>query len=794
MATITSTDFDAADAGFNELSSDTTRVYYDASLTIDAEGEPSVSTERTDFQGAFTDTLPFTLVTSAVSVGTTELNTMRNGTIITTNGAAGFGNSADYTFRAACNIDWDNMNFMCSNGLVNGFGVAGSGATVRPLGRVVNSTFGTTATAAGALPDADASFTTNTYDTGGTVGNNAGEWLYDPDCTFNTAPPAGSTTITIANLVGQCFHHPYESFGLGANPATDDAFLDTLTWVVVHTTAGDITMNIGSRAEPSSNDSQWTIISVTSDLTTTTGNDMTNVVWDWYTEEPIPAAGGPAGNWFVNLANVDASFVFANNALDAAVLNTAAAGNYVVGLAFAGTVRQQSAGNNSYTIRINAFARAYEGETNESPWTLVMNNRFANNATTPYAAGVGNAAIAHYETNNVPTGSTILMVNEQFEGDAFFAAKRTGISATFVSTYSWNPTFITPASATIADAKLVGVGSDVIYQVPTGTTNRVSTFATQYPTITDGTIVNSSNGYLVQAGSLAISPNNATTLEGTAARAFADGSLLVTPVTKRAKSYTHLVDTVVTSEIDAIENSGGNNGSFTFTESSATTADVDTSLIAGTATAANALNGSQVIHNEGAALYSRLKADWYLTDTLNEPLTSFAGTATAGTISSIHNINLSNTVASASVDATGGIVLPASAGITGDSTFNHISTTGNISVGVACTDMSLTGAVVSIAAVAISGGTLSGSLDVTDGASFSLVTFDGTLNSFTGTSLDLSNVRFGDDFAATAGSGTGKTVTIPSDTSRRSPDYIYRCWLDSGIPCDYRNLSYSTTT
>ena len=617
MAEITSASFDATNAGFLQLSSDTTRVYYDADLTIDAEGEPTGST-RTDFGGAFSDELPFTLITSALAISTTELNVMKNGTVISTNGAAGFGNTADYTFRVACNVDWDNMNFMCANGAVNGFGVAGSGATVRPVGRVVNSTFG----------------------------NNA----------------------------------------------------DT-------------------------------------------------------------------GNWFVNLANVDASFVFANNALDSAVLNTAAAGNYVIGLAFAGTVRQQSNNNNSYTIRINSFARAYEGETNASPWTIMMNNSFVNNTTTPYAAGVGNDAIAHYETNNVPTGSSILMINEQFEGDAFFAAKRNGISATFVSTYAWNPTFITPASATIADAKLVGVGSDVIYQVPTGATNRLLEFATQYPTISDGIIVNSSNGFLVQAGTLVISPSNATSLEGTAARAFADGSLLVTPVTKRAKSYTHLVDTVITSDINLIENSGGSTGAFSFTSEQATTADVDTSLVSAPIATVIAYNGAATDQNSGSALYSRLKADWYSEDGLNESLADFAGTATAGTISSIHNINLSNTVASASVDATSGIVLPASAGITGDSTYSAISTTGTISVGVDCTDMSLTGSTVTITAVAISGGTLSGLLDIVDGASFSGVTFDGTLHAFTGTSLDLSDVTLGTSFAVTAGSGTGKTVTVSNDTS-----------------------------
>ena len=641
MATITSPNFDAANAGFLQLSSDTTRVYFDANLTIDAEGEPTGST-RTDFGGAFSDELPFTLITSALAISTTELNVMKNGTVISTNGAAGFGNTADYTFRVACNVDWDNMNFMCANGAVNGFGVAGSGATVRPVGRVVNSTFG----------------------------NNA----------------------------------------------------DT-------------------------------------------------------------------GNWFVNLANVDASFVFANNALDSAVLNTAAAGNYVIGLAFAGTVRQQSNNNNSYTIRINSFARAYEGETNASPWTLMMNNSFVNNTTTPYAAGVGNDAIAHYETNNVPTGSTILMVNEQFEGDAFFAAKRNGASATFVSTYAWNPTFITPASATITDAKLVGVGSDVIYQVPTGATNRVSEFATQYPTISDGIIVNSSNGFLVQAGTLVISPNNATSLQGTAARAFADGSLLVTPVTKRAKSYTHLVDTVVTSDINLIENSGGSTGSFSFTSEQATTADVDASLVSEPIATVIAYNGAVADQNSGSALYSRLKADWYSEDGLNESLTDFAGTATAGTISSIHNINLSNTVASASVDATSGIVLPASAGITGDTTYSAISTTGTISVGVPCTNMSLTGSTVTITAVAITGGTLSGLLDIVDGATFSGVTFAGTLHAFTGTSLDLTGVTFGDSFAATAGSGAGKTVVVTRDTA----DAVVTILETAGWTVTNPALSYTIT-
>ena len=645
MATITSGSFDAANAGFLQLSSDTTRVYFDANLTIDAEGEPTGST-RTDFGGAFSDELPFTLITSALAISTTELNVMKNGTVISTNGAAGFGNTADYTFRVACNVDWDNMNFMCANGAVNGFGVAGSGATVRPVGRVVNSTFG----------------------------NNA----------------------------------------------------DT-------------------------------------------------------------------GNWFVNLANVDASFVFANNALDSAVLNTAAAGNYVIGLAFAGTVRQQSNNNNSYTIRINSFARAYEGETNASPWTLMMNNSFVNNTTTPYAAGVGNDAIAHYETNNVPTGSTILMVNEQFEGDAFFAAKRNGTSATFISTYAWNPTFITPASATITDAKLVGVGSDVIYQVPTGATNRVSEFATQYPTISDGIIVNSSNGFLVQAGTLVISPNNATSLEGTAARAFADGSLLVTPVTKRAKSYTHLVDTVITSDINLIENSGGSTGSFSFTSEQATTADVDASLVSAPIATVIAYNGAVADQNSGSALYSRLKADWYSEDGLNESLADFAGTATAGTISSIHNINLSNTVASASVDATSGIVLPASAGITGDATYSAISTTGTISVGVPCTNMSLTGSTVTITAVAITGGTLSGLLDIVDGASFSGVTFDGTLHAFTGTSLDLSDVTLGTSFAATAGSGSGKTVTVAADTSAANQTILANAGWTVQLPPTLATLSIRPT-
>ena len=751
MADITSNSFDAANAGFNQLSSDTTRVYFDADLTIDDEGEPTGSI-RTNFGGAFSDELPFTLVTSALSIDTTELNVMKNGTIITTAGAAGFGNTADYTFRAACNVDWDNVNFMCSNGLVNGWGLAGAlGGGNRPVGQVINSTFGTTAMTGGA-PVAAASFTTNTYDTGGTVGNDAGEWLYDPDCDFNTAPPSGASTITIANLVGQCFHHPYQSFGLGANPTTDDAFLDTLTWVVVRTTAGDITMNIGSRAEPAGNDSRWTVISATSDLTTTTGNNMTNVVWDFFTEEPVAGEAMPMGNWFVNLSNVDPSFVFANNALDAAVLNTANAGNYVIGLAFAGTIRQQSAGNNSYTIRINQFTGAYAGETNNSPWTIMMNNSFRNNATTPYAAGVGNAAIAHYETNNVPGGSTILMINEQFEGDAFFAAKRGGNSSIFRSTYGWNPTFITPASVTIADVKLVGVGSDIIYQVPTGATNRVSTFATQYPTITDGIVVNSSNGFLVEAGALTISPDNATSLEGTAARAFADGSLLVAPVTKRAKSYTHLVDTIITSEIDTIENTGGNSGSFSFTEESATTADVDASLVSAPIATVIAYDGSNRLHNEGAALYSRLKADWYSEDGLNESLVGFAGTQTPSTISSIHDIDLSNTVGSVSVNNSNGIIIPASAGITGDAVYNTIFTTQAITIGVNVTDMTLSA---------------TGTIDVGTGNTFSNATLTSAATSSNGggfinfpTTLDGSIT-----FNGIVGFGTNTSITVTDNSN-----------------------------
>ena len=760
MAEITSASFDAANAGFLQLSSDTTRVYFDADLTIDAEGEPTGST-RTDFGGAFSDELPFTLITSALAINTTELNVMRNGTVITTNGAAGFGNSADYTFRTACNVDWDNMNFMCSNGLVNGWGLAGSGSTVRPVGQVVNSTFGTTAMTPGGAPGASDTFSLTRDNNFSSAIPGAGEWAISTVFRGNSREPSRDPADWVGGGINIDTSNTFTNVG--------DANIGDITTVTIAASGGDVVLTV-QNGQIDGSDYDFEITAATGNALTTgeypgagTAGSSLDIT---FAEAGTAGVAGPVGNWFVNLSNVDASFVFANNALDAAVLNTAAAGNYVVGLAFAGTVRQQSNNNNSYTIRINSFARAYEGETNTSPWTLMMNNSFANNATTPYAAGVGNDAIAHYETNNVPGGSTVLMVNEQFEGDAFFAAKRNGTSATFVSTYAWNPTFITPASATIADAKLVGVGSDVIYQVPTGATNRVSEFATQYPTITDGIIVNSSNGFLVQAGSLAISPNNATSLEGTAARSFTDGSLLVTPVTKRAKSYTHLVDTVVTSDINLIENSGGSTGAFSFTTEQATTADVDASLVSAPIATVIAYDGSATFHNSGSALYSRLKADWYSEDGLDESLADFAGTATAGTISSVHNINLSNTVASASVDATSGIVLPASAGITGDSTYSAISTTGTISVGVDCTDMSLTGSTVTITAVTIDGGTLSGLLDIVDGATFSGgVNFDGTLNAFTGTSLDLSNVRFGSSFAVTAGSGAGKTVTVSNDTS-----------------------------
>ena len=621
MATITSSNFDATNAGFLQLSSDTTRIYYDADLTIDAEGEPALSTVRTDFGDAFTDTLPFTLVTSALAISTTELNTMRNGTIISTNGAAGFGNAADYTFRAACNVDWDNMNFMCSNGLVNGFGVAGSGSTVRPVGRVVNSTFGTTAMEAPVI--ASDTFSLQRASSSSAIATGA-QW----SVTVDYSDPVDNTLNTSTN--------PADWVGGGFIIDNTTTFTNTsaadITQITIAGSNGDVVLTVNGGVDRPT-DLDFEITAATGPALTTAeypgqfGGVLGTALNITLSET---AAATPMGNWFVNLANVDASFVFANNALDAAVLNTAAAGNYVVGLAFAGTVRQQSNNNNSYTIRINSYARAYEGETNTSPWTIMMNNSFANNATTPYAAGVGNDAIAHYETNNVPGGSSILMINEQFEGDAFFAAKRNGTSATFISTYAWNPTFITPASATIADAKLVGVGSDVIYQVPTGATNRVSEFATQYPTVTDGIIVNSSNGFLVQAGTLVISPNNATSLEGTAARAFADGSLLVTPVTKRAKSYTHLVDTVITSDINLIENSGGSTGAFSFTTEQATTADVDASLVNEPIATVIAYNGSVADQNSGSALYSRLKADWYSEDGLNESLADFAGTATAG--------------------------------------------------------------------------------------------------------------------------------------------------------------------
>ena len=754
MATITSADFDAANAGFLERSSNTTRIYFDADLVIDAEGEPEATTARTNFGGAFSDDLPFTLVTPALAIDTTELNVMRNGTIITTSGAAGFGNNADYTFRAACNLDWENINFMCSNGLVNGWGLAGGlGAENQPTGRVVNCTFGTTAMDPGGFPDPDFERNSGTYDSSGSVTPNPTvNWTIRQGQGFSGTGSQLVNVGTLTDLVGR-----WISTG-DANTETD---FPAITTIIVQTADGDITLGVSQHSVQSS-DQNWRIDTVTSDLTTSSNAAWSGVNWQFYEEAPVAGAGGPIGNWFVNLSNVDAGFNFANNALDAAVLNTATAGNYVIGLAFAGTVRQQSAGNNSYTIRINSFAGAYSPEINNSPWTIMMNNSFLNNATTPYAAGVGNDAIAHYETNNVPGGSSILMINEQFEGDAFFAAKRNGISATFISTYGWNPTFVTPASVTIADAKLVGVGSDIIYQVPTGATNRVSTFATQYPTITDGIIVNSSNGFLVQAGTLVISPDNATSLEGTAARGFADGSLLVTPVTKRAKSYTHLVDTVITSGINLIENTGGNSGSFSFTDEQATTADADATILDEPIATVIAYDGSDRSHNSGTALYSRLKADWYSEDTLNEPLTDFANTATPSTISTIHDINLSNTVGPVSVTDANRLLIPASAGVFSDAVYNTLATTQDVTIGVNVTGMTLsaTGTIDVGTGNTFSGATLTSAATSSNGGGFLNfpTTLDGTIT-FNGT------VGFGTDTSITVTDNSnlsGLTLNIPT--------------------------------
>ena len=409
MALITSADFDAADAGFLERSSNTTRIYFDADLVIDAEGEPEATTARTNFAGGFSDELPFTLVTPALAIDTTELNVMRNGTIITTSGAAGFGNNADYTFRAACNLDWDNINFMCSNGLVNGWGLAGGlGGDNQPTGQVVNCTFGTTAMTDGAA-------VSDTINLQRTEANSPipslGEWAVADNGNFQgSANPA--------NWVG-------DTFVIDRNTVFTNATAGDVRQITIPGSNGDIVLTVEGGVDFATSDTGFTITAATGPALTTTeypgrfagtlGTSLAIV----FAEEEQPAM--PMGNWFVNLSNVDAGFNFANNALDAAVLNTATAGNYVIGLAFAGTVRQQSDGNNSYTIRINQFAGAYPGETNVSPWTIMMNNSFLNNTTTPYAAGVGNDAIAHYETNNVPGGSTILMINEQFEGDAFFA-------------------------------------------------------------------------------------------------------------------------------------------------------------------------------------------------------------------------------------------------------------------------------------------------------------------------------------------------------------------------------------
>ena len=714
MATITSADFDAANAGFNELSSDTTRIYYDAAMTVSDEGEPTApENTRTDFGGAFSDDLPFTLVVPRLAISTTELNTLRNGTIITTDGAPNFSTAADYTFTAACNVDWQNINFMCSNGETNGWGLAGSGVTVRPVGRVENCTFGTTAMTPGGGGDI---FTDSTRDIA--LGSSSNFWIAATDITFAEL----QAEFPIGTVIVQA---PNEASAAAATQYT----------VSGHT-----------------NSSSFEGIQVTPAISpnTTAGNSIF-IVTTGPVVEPMPE-----GLWFVNLANVDASFVFANNAFDAAVLNTAAAGNYVIGLTFAGTTREQGS-NNLYTMRINNF-------TSVGPWTVVMNNSFANNAAMPYAVGAGTAGVVHYQSNQYPSaGLSVLLINERYEGNNLFLSRRGGGVGTYISTYAWNPTFITPASTTITDTKLLGVGSNNIYQVPTGTTDRTMTFDAQYPSISDGSLVSSSNGYLVQVGASIATQGNDVVSTAPAVRDFVTGDLIATPVVLRAKSYTHLIDTTVTSEIDAIENSGGNNGAFSFTESSATTADVDTSLIAGTFAETRALDGSAVAHNEGAALYSRLKADWYGEDGLNEPLTDFAGTATAGTISSIHNIDLSDTVGSASVDATSGIVLPASAGVTGDSIYSAISTTGNITLRVPSTNMSLTGTILSLGSVAISGGTLAGTLNMTAGVTFDGVEFNGTINLVSDAQLDLSTCTFGSSFAVS--SSTSRTVLLAAGTS-----------------------------
>ena len=721
MAEITSDSFDATNAGFNALSSDTTRIYYDGDMTVSAEGEPTApANTRTDFSGAFSDDLPFTLVVPRLAIGTTELNTLRNGTIITTDGAPNFGTAADYTFTVACNVDWENINFMCSNGGTNGWGLAGSGATVRPVGRVENCTFGTTAMTEGGGGDI---FTDSTYDI--SIGSGSTYWIASSTITFaelQTIFPIGTVIVEAPNAA-----------------AAATAVQRTVTG---HSnSSSNEGLQVGGGFSPN----------------TTAGNNIYIVTTEPATD-PVPE-----GLWFVNLANVDASFVFANNAFDAAVLNTAAAGNYVIGLAFAGTTRAQGA-NNLYTMRINNF-------TSVGPWTVVMNNSFANNAAAPYAVGAGAAGIVHYQSNGYPgAGLSVLLINERYEGNNLFLSRRGGGVGTYISTYAWNPTFITPASATIADVKLLGVGSNNIYQVPTGTTDRSLTFDAAYPSISDGTIVSSSNGYLVQVGDSIETQANDVVSTAPAVRDFVTGDLIATPVVLRAKSYTHLVDTTVTSDLNALENSGGNSGAFSFTESNATTADVDTALIAGTFAATRALDGSAVAHNEGAALYSRLKADWYGEDGLNEPLTSFANTATAQTISSTHNIVINNTVGSVSVDATSGIVIPASAGITGDATYNTISTTGTINISVPSTNMSLSTGTSSftIGATSISGGALTGIMAITDGATFNNVEFNGTLFLYSGTQLDLSTCTFGSTFSAS--NGTGKTVTLPLGTSQAIQD------------------------
>ena len=752
MATITSADFDAANAGFNALSSDTTRIYYDGDMTISAEGEPTApANTRTDFGGAFSDDLPFTLVVPRLAIGTTELNTLRNGTIITTDGAPNFGTAADYTFTVACNVDWENINFMCSNGGTNGWGLAGSGVTVRPVGRVVGCTFGTTAMTAGGTPGLMDTFSLTRDNNFSSAIPGAGEWAVSTVFEGNSREPS---------------RDPADWVGGGINIDTSNVFtnignanIGDITTVTIAGSAGDVVLTV-QNGLISGSDYDFEITAATGNALTTgeypgagTAGSSLDIT---FATAGTAGVAGPEGLWFVNLANVDASFVFANNAFDAAVLNTAAAGNYVIGLSFAGTTRAQGS-NNLYTMRINNF-------TSVGPWTVVMNNSFANNAAAPYAVGAGAAGIVHYQSNGYPgAGLSVLLINERYEGNALFLSRRGGGEGTYISTYAWNPTFITPASATIADAKLLGVGSNNIYQVPTGTTDRAMTFDAQYPSISDGTIVSSSNGYLVQVGANIVTGANDVVSTAPAVRDFVSGDLIATPVVLRAKSYTHLIDTTVTSEIDAIENSGGNNGSFSFTESSATTADVDTSLIAGTFAETRALNGSAVAHNEGAALYSRLKADWYGEDGLNEPLTSFAGTSTAGTISSIHNIDLSDAVGSASVDATSGIVLPASAGVTGDSVYSAISTTGNITLRVPSTNMSLTGTILSLGAVAISGGTLAGTLNMTAGVTFDGVEFDGTINLVSDAQLDLSTCTFGSNFAVS--SSTARTVLLSADTS-----------------------------